>query len=148
MPFYFDPLSTCDVCLEHFAPPGSGDDRDGKTPHVLPCGHVFCLECVPNHSIANSTYAQSSCLVHVEGPCPDCRQPFRHERIHRVHVDTSRDASPPADVHNAIRSIEMAADRVRRSEERSAGLNSLDLDDLMSQIRAFVYVHAVCIVRI
>ncbi|VDC08035.1 unnamed protein product [Peniophora sp. CBMAI 1063] len=126
MPFYFDPLSTCDICLEHFEPPGSGEDRDGKTPHVLPCGHVFCLEC----------------LVHVEGPCPTCRSQFRHDRVHRLHVDTSRDASPPADVHNAMRSIDQAAERVRRSEERSAGLNSLDLDDLMSQIRAFVQVHA------
>ncbi|KZV76393.1 hypothetical protein PENSPDRAFT_450397 [Peniophora sp. CONT] len=142
MPFYFDPLSTCDVCLEHFAPPGSGEERDGKTPHVLPCGHVFCLECVFASFYNELHLHRYSCLAHVEGPCPHCRSPFRHDRIHRVHVDTSRDASPPADVHNALRSIDQAGERVRRYEERYAGLSGIDLDDLMAQIQAFIFVHA------
>ena len=60
-----------------------------------------------------------------------------------MHVDTSRDASPPDDVDNALRSIGRSAERVKRYEERSAGSSSLDLDELIRQIRAFVHNHAV-----
>jgi len=59
--------SSCDVCLDHFA--------DGhKVPHVIPCGHVFCLDCARSVSPPE---------------CPLCRTPYEYGTWLKLHADLS-----------------------------------------------------------
>lgn len=81
--------SICDVCLNQYAPHTSHSDTNGESntgsdsnnsgvesrPHVVACGHVFCLRCL------NS--------LRVPRTCPLCRAPVHLARAVRVHVDFS-----------------------------------------------------------
>ncbi|KAF8343537.1 hypothetical protein F5887DRAFT_289592 [Amanita rubescens] len=59
--------SSCDICLDHFA--------DGqKVPHVIRCGHVFCLDCASNFSPPE---------------CPLCRTPYEYGTWLKLHADMS-----------------------------------------------------------
>ncbi|KAJ7220644.1 hypothetical protein GGX14DRAFT_354494 [Mycena pura] len=59
------PGSACDVCLEPFS-------ADLKAPCSIPCGHVFCV----------------NCLQQVERPtCPLCRKPFNERHMIKLHID-------------------------------------------------------------
>jgi hypothetical protein len=44
------PDSTCDVCLDHYSFTNSS-----KTPHAIPCGHIFCIEYVGGQQLPTET---------------------------------------------------------------------------------------------
>ncbi|KAJ7359069.1 hypothetical protein DFH08DRAFT_844947 [Mycena albidolilacea] len=64
------PCSTCGVCLEPFGP-------QLKAPCSIPCGHVFCVNCLT--PVTDLTRHN----------CPLCRSPFDEQDIVRLHVDDS-----------------------------------------------------------
>ncbi|TFK50339.1 hypothetical protein OE88DRAFT_1631317 [Heliocybe sulcata] len=61
------PLSRCDVCLDEYS-----FATTQNTPHVIPCGHVFCKPCL----------GRLSQLM-----CPLCRKSFRLGEIARLVID-------------------------------------------------------------
>ncbi|KAF8132537.1 hypothetical protein EV363DRAFT_1216234 [Boletus edulis] len=65
------PASLCDVCLD----PYSISSEPANSPHVIACGHIFCLTCLRNLS---------------PSACPLCRKTFQPDRLKKLHV-----AGPP-----------------------------------------------------
>ncbi|CAL1710963.1 unnamed protein product [Somion occarium] len=61
------PSSVCDVCLEPY-----GWEEQARTPHAIPCGHIFCYSCLQLTTPSN---------------CPLCRKAFLPQRIKKIHVD-------------------------------------------------------------
>ncbi|KAK7049851.1 hypothetical protein VNI00_005281 [Paramarasmius palmivorus] len=67
--------SECDVCQLHYT-----EDNTEKSPHTIPCGHVFCKECL--ETVASGHTGN-------RGPCPICRHPFQANSIKKLHVDVA-----------------------------------------------------------
>ncbi|KAI9566068.1 hypothetical protein HD554DRAFT_2026090 [Boletus coccyginus] len=65
------PASLCDVCLD----PYIISTEPANSPHVIACGHIFCLACLRNLS---------------PSACPLCRKLFESDRVKKLHV-----AGPP-----------------------------------------------------
>ncbi|KAG8221493.1 hypothetical protein J3R82DRAFT_1706 [Butyriboletus roseoflavus] len=65
------PASLCDVCLD----PYTITSEPANSPHVIACGHIFCLACLRNLS---------------PSACPLCRKAFQSDRVKKLHV-----AGPP-----------------------------------------------------
>ena len=79
------PSSTCDVCLEPFS-----WDSMPTTPHVIACGHVFCLQCVlAMHFIYLASCNHICRCFQSTHPsnCPLCRKPFDPNKCKKLHVD-------------------------------------------------------------
>ncbi|KIY44331.1 hypothetical protein FISHEDRAFT_29484, partial [Fistulina hepatica ATCC 64428] len=55
----------CDICMEPY-------DDTRTLPHSIPCGHIFCGDCL----VANPRHN-----------CPTCRAPYQHAALRRLHVD-------------------------------------------------------------
>uniref|UniRef100_A0A0W0EXY8 RING-type domain-containing protein n=1 Tax=Moniliophthora roreri TaxID=221103 RepID=A0A0W0EXY8_MONRR len=72
--------SVCDVCLQSYT-----EDNVEKSPHTIPCGHIFCKECLAR--LASDHTGN-------RGPCPICRHPYQLNCIKKLHVDVAepRDA--------------------------------------------------------
>ncbi|KAJ3759385.1 hypothetical protein FB446DRAFT_633045 [Lentinula raphanica] len=66
--------SCCDVCLDPYS---WQDDSTLKEPYAIPCGHIFCKECLERTATAT---------------CPLCRKRFSRDAIKRLHMD-----APPAE---------------------------------------------------
>ncbi|KAM6495031.1 hypothetical protein JOM56_009654 [Amanita muscaria] len=66
------PRSCCDVCLEPYS-----QHSIARSPHALPCGHVFCKQCLDSIRPPN---------------CPLCRGHFMPDRLKKLFVDEPRDA--------------------------------------------------------
>ncbi|KAJ6498582.1 hypothetical protein C8R47DRAFT_971708 [Mycena vitilis] len=66
------PGSTCDICLEPFG-------ADLKAPCSIPCGHVFCVNCL--HQLPRPS-------------CPFCRTPFESRQAIKLHVDLDSIKAP------------------------------------------------------
>ena len=86
------PSSTCDVCLDRFS------DNSNRTPHSIPCGHVFCHKYVLIWISRVNTIVHFSnnysCLLNVNPRiCPLCRRNFQIERARKLHIDLT-DAPP------------------------------------------------------
>ncbi|EPT04854.1 hypothetical protein FOMPIDRAFT_1112651 [Fomitopsis schrenkii] len=69
-----DSSSTCDVCLEPYS--------ETKVPHVINCGHAFCLRCLQ---------------LLTRQICPLCRRDFEPVHVRRLHTDKGdgRANTPP-----------------------------------------------------
>lgn len=84
------PASLCDVCLD----PYIISSEPANSPHVIACGHIFCLACVPptGHLRSSLThYLALRCLRNLSpNACPLCRKAFQPDRIKKLHV-----AGPP-----------------------------------------------------
>ncbi|KAF8622321.1 hypothetical protein AX15_007130 [Amanita polypyramis BW_CC] len=65
------PSSRCDVCLEPYT-----QDSSTRSPHVVPCGHVFCRTCL---------------LAIIPPNCPLCRKPYMPDRMKKLIVDKLED---------------------------------------------------------
>ncbi|KAK2467637.1 hypothetical protein APHAL10511_000492 [Amanita phalloides] len=65
------PSSRCDVCLEPYA-----QDSFARSPHSVPCGHVFCRTCL---------------LAIIPPNCPLCRKPYLPDRVKKLVVDKLED---------------------------------------------------------
>ncbi|PFH48814.1 hypothetical protein AMATHDRAFT_64575 [Amanita thiersii Skay4041] len=61
------PSSRCDICLEAYT-----QDSPARSPHAIPCGHVFCRLCL---------------LSIIPPNCPLCRKPYLPDRVKRLIVD-------------------------------------------------------------
>lgn len=83
------PSSTCDVCLEPFA-----WQNQTATPHAIPCGHIFCLQCLQSTHPSN---------------CPLCRKAYIPERVKKLHVDPctteTEDDNPVLQVNGFLRRL-------------------------------------------
>lgn len=96
MPLVLHPESTCDICLESFC--------DTLPPHVIPCGHIFCEPC-----FKNAHYRQHLCGL--------CREPYRPERVKRLHVEMKYTNSPQSN-HGLVEQVQdQAADGSTRRTE-------------------------------
>jgi hypothetical protein len=88
--------STCDICLEPFT-----WALTSATPHVIPCGHVFCSQCVIDqirHTVQRFSLS-FRCLQSVHpSRCPFCRKLYDPQRVKKLHVDPHL----PEDEDNAI----------------------------------------------
>ncbi|KAJ3739034.1 hypothetical protein DFH05DRAFT_710155 [Lentinula detonsa] len=71
--------SCCDVCLDPYS---WQDESTLKEPYAIPCGHIFCKECLER--TATST-------------CPLCRKRFSRDSIKKLHMD-----APPANDDSEI----------------------------------------------
>ncbi|KAG7440761.1 uncharacterized protein BT62DRAFT_571449 [Guyanagaster necrorhizus] len=79
MPLIIHAASQCDICFSTYA-----WDQPEQAPHVIPCGHTFCKECLTNiTSITNRPPT-----------CPLCRKGFKRDpvKLRRLHAN-----GPPAD---------------------------------------------------
>jgi len=82
--------SSCDICFENFA------EEEYRIPSSIPCGHVFCSECVssaPGSSV--SLNSLPSCLGRYPCVCALCRTPFREDQIIRLRIDLEGPAPEP-----------------------------------------------------
>ncbi|KAF9025279.1 hypothetical protein BDZ89DRAFT_1161846 [Hymenopellis radicata] len=61
------PSSTCDICYDLY----KGAPGTPHAPHSIPCGHVFCKECLTSV---------------VPRLCPFCRHPFAVQTIRKLHL--------------------------------------------------------------
>lgn len=66
-----DPASACEVCAETFGP--------GHVPAVIPCGHVFCAQCLA--TIVDKTSPR------LTPACPLCRGTFSDKTWRLIRVD-------------------------------------------------------------
>lgn len=67
MPLNYTPSSCCDICFE--------DYTDHRPPSVLPCGHVFCADCLrklPNLGSSTVAPTPNSNLHFGVVTCPHC----------------------------------------------------------------------------
>ncbi|KAK0443120.1 uncharacterized protein EV420DRAFT_1278109 [Desarmillaria tabescens] len=79
MPLIIHAASQCDICFSTYA-----WDEPDQAPHVIPCGHTFCKDCLTNiTSIADRPPT-----------CPLCRKGFKRDpvKFRRLHAN-----GPPAD---------------------------------------------------
>ncbi|KAK7692033.1 hypothetical protein QCA50_005438 [Cerrena zonata] len=104
MPLILHHSSTCDVCQDPFT-----WDEQEKSPHAIPCGHVFCRGCL---------------LLMYPNNCPLCRKPYLCERIKKLHVDryeTADDGSAPA--FKLLQRIAMASAESATIEDMNSAAN-------------------------
>jgi hypothetical protein len=80
------PDSTCDICLDNYSL-----TSNAKTPHAMPCGHIFCYGYVVGISCLTETDCALflRCLAQLNYPpsCPLCRKTFRAVHNMKLHVD-------------------------------------------------------------
>ncbi|KAG2141870.1 hypothetical protein DEU56DRAFT_795265 [Suillus clintonianus] len=62
------PESYCDVCLDIY----SISSGIAHSPHVIACGHIFCLKCLRSLSTT---------------ACPLCREPFQLDRVKKLYLE-------------------------------------------------------------
>lgn len=107
------PSSTCDHCHEPFAL-NNQDDSDEqdvaqRKPCSLPCGHVFCEQCLHSESIEQS--------------CPGCSTPFDIEHDVRplsgasIYQDEDGSTKKGIDARLRKRLLSLVEDTKREIEE-------------------------------
>ncbi|KAI9566072.1 GLE1-like protein-domain-containing protein [Boletus coccyginus] len=79
------PASLCDVCLDPYVI----SSEPANSPHVIACGHIFCLKCLRNLS---------------PSVCPLCRKAFHPGLVNKLHA-----AGPPELDDAAEKNIEAEA---------------------------------------
>ncbi|KAF9042719.1 hypothetical protein BDZ89DRAFT_253374 [Hymenopellis radicata] len=85
MPLIVHASSTCDVCLNPYVFDGQNTDQ---SPHTIPCGHIFCRECL--QSIVSMRSASFLMPTQGNGVCPLCRKPFRDmTAVRKLHMDAA-----------------------------------------------------------
>ncbi|KIJ97199.1 hypothetical protein K443DRAFT_256451 [Laccaria amethystina LaAM-08-1] len=67
--------SVCDICTDAYV----SDDPD-KVPHAVPCGHIFCKNCIGAFRSPN---------------CPICRSRLIPDRVVKLHVDRIAESDKP-----------------------------------------------------
>jgi len=85
------PASLCDVCLD----PYIISSEPANSPHVIACGHIFCLTwvhpCSTQRIAPNTPCSVRRCLRNLSpSACPLCRKLFESGRVKKLHV-----AAPP-----------------------------------------------------
>lgn len=107
--------SSCDICLEPY-----GWENANTTPHVIACGHVFCLQydgaVQPDFDNPDPTLC-FRCLGNVrQNNCPLCRRAYDRDLIQKLHVDPPPETADDLQVNKYLRqlalvSAESAAER-------------------------------------
>ncbi|KAJ7916739.1 hypothetical protein B0H13DRAFT_1609053 [Mycena leptocephala] len=112
------PGSACDVCLEPFG-------VELKAPCSIPCGHVFCVNCL--HQVARPN-------------CPLCRNPFDTRYTIKLHVDldaikpVSPDDIPvPSDSDEGARQLQSRITKVA-----SDGATEIQTTQLTEECKKFL----------
>ncbi|GAW09064.1 hypothetical protein LENED_011193 [Lentinula edodes] len=82
------PSSCCDVCLDPYS---WQEETTLKEPYAIPCGHIFCKECLERTATAT---------------CPLCRKRFNRDSIKKLHMD----ALPGSDDSLIVQKLIMAWD--------------------------------------
>lgn len=64
----------CSLCIDTLTEPA-----------VVPCGHIFCWECILRYTRSNSGSTQSSVGVGAIMKCPICRTEFPSQKIRALY---------------------------------------------------------------
>jgi hypothetical protein len=126
------PDSTCDVCLDHYS-----FTNTAKTPHAIPCGHIFYYEYVAGNSCLTGTDCTSfpRCLAQLNHPpsCPLCRKTFRAvDHIKKLHVDRPVPGERETAMPDAWRFVERLSRSVR------SDVDILTTDELIGEAQRWL----------
>ncbi|KAF5375001.1 hypothetical protein D9758_000462 [Tetrapyrgos nigripes] len=114
--------AACDVCYEVY-------DKAQRVPSMIPCGHMFCSQCL------NQISSQARISYQAALKCPMCRAPFRATDIVRLLVDVhavdeasivaaSSAAHPQTRTSQAQRNAPDAPNNIRRTEAFQAATDT------------------------
>ncbi|KAJ8082658.1 hypothetical protein PM082_008514 [Marasmius tenuissimus] len=92
--FIYHLSSACDVCLQSYRE----EEPANKQPHVIPCCHIFCKECL-EAILTTTTDGQG------RGRCPLCRTLFARTGIKKLHVDAPAVSNEEYANHGLLRMV-------------------------------------------
>jgi hypothetical protein len=128
------PDSTCDVCLDHYS-----FTNNAKTPHAIPCGHIFCYEYVGGNSCLTGTDCAYflRCLSQLNHPpsCPLCRETFSAvHHIKKLHVDRPVLGERETAMPDAWRFLE----RLSRCARSDVDIPTTETDELIGEAQRWL----------